>query len=48
MGAMMIGLWPYRHSVELFSFQTLDGLVVLFKSNIKGNCLVKKKKSPIY
>lgn len=44
MGAMMIGLWPYRHSVELFSFQTLDGLVVLFKSNIKGNCLVKKKK----
>lgn len=50
MGAMMIGLWPYRHSVELFSFQTLDGLVVLFKSNIKGDCLdlKKKKKSPIY
>lgn len=33
---------PYRHSVELFSFETLDGLVVLFKSNIKGDCLDKK------
>lgn len=46
MGAMMIGLRPYRHSVQLFAFQTLDGLVVLFKSNIKGDCLdLKKKKS---
>lgn len=40
---MMIGLCgPYRHSVELFSFETLDGLAVLFKSNIKGDCLDKK------
>ena len=48
MGAMMIGLWPYRHSVELFSFQTLDGLVALFKSNIKGDCLDLKKKKKCY
>jgi len=48
MGAMMIGLWPYRHSVELFSFQTLDGLVALFKSNIKGNCLDFKKKKVLF
>lgn len=48
MGAMMIGLRPYRHSVQLFAFQTLDGLVVLFKSNIKGDCLDLKKKKVLF
>lgn len=43
MGAIMIGLCCHTSTLQnCFPFETLDGLVVLFKSNIKANCLDKK------